>query len=90
MLQKAVGIYAEALIVTEISTASPEGQELAAFYNVQATPTIVIDGDVKFRGPPPSESVLFDEIENHLDLETVKKTSQKRKKRRQEIDMMYG
>lgn len=90
MLQKAVGIYKEAIEVTEVSVASSEGQQLAAVYDVQATPTIVIDGTVKFRGPPPSESDLFDEIEGHLDEETIKRSTNKRKARRREIDMMYG
>lgn len=90
MLQKAVGIYKEAIEVTEVSVSSPDGQELAALYNVQATPTIVINGTVKFRGPPPSESHLFEEIEQYLDKEIVKKTSKRRKARRKEIDMMYG
>ena len=90
MLQKAVGIYKEAINVTEVSVTSPEGQKLAAIYSIQATPTIVVDGDVKFRGPPPSESHLFDEIEKYLDKETIKKTTKKRQSRKQEIDMMYG
>lgn len=90
MLQKAVGIYKEAINVTEVSVASPEGQKLALIYSIQATPTIVVDGDVKFRGPPPSESHLFDEIEKYLDKEIIKKTTKKRKSRKQEIDMMYG
>lgn len=90
MLQKAVGIYKEAIEVTEISIASEEGEQLAAVYNIQATPTIVLEGDVKFRGAPPSESVLFDEIETYLDTETVKSAAKRRISRKQEIDMMYG
>ncbi|NVM53477.1 MAG: thioredoxin family protein [Candidatus Helarchaeota archaeon] len=90
MLQKAVSIYEDAIEVTEINITSPSGQELAAFYHIQATPTIVIEGDAKFRGPPPSETHLFEEIEKHLDKEIVKKTSKRRRVQRQEIDMMYG
>ncbi|MFX1294527.1 MAG: thioredoxin family protein [Promethearchaeota archaeon] len=90
MLQKAVDIYGEAINVTEVSIASEEGQELATYYNVQATPTIVINSTVKFRGPPPSETDLFEEIEKYLDEKIVQKTRKRRQVQRREIDMMYG
>ncbi len=97
MLEKAVRIYNEAIDVVEVSVASTDGQKLAAIYSVQATPTIVINSEVKFRGPPPSESHLFNEIETHLDQDTVKQATKKRQERkherkahRREIDMMYG
>ena len=90
MLQKAVTIYEEAIDVAKIDITSPEGQELAAFYAVQATPTIIINQTVKFRGAPPSETDLFEEIEKYLSAEVVQKAANKKKIQRREIDMMYG
>ena len=90
MLQKAVTIYGEAVHVTKVDVTSPSGQELAGFYKVQATPTIVMNGIVKFRGPPPSESILFEEIEKYVNKDVAKKAAKKRKALRREIDMMYG
>ncbi|HUX99153.1 MAG TPA: thioredoxin family protein [Candidatus Deferrimicrobium sp.] len=90
MLQKAVSLYGNHIAVTQIDVTTPEGEELAAFYQVQATPTIVIQGDVKFRGPPSSEIDLFEDIESYLDEETIKKARKTRKDLKREIDMMYG
>ncbi len=90
MLQKAIKIYEEAIDVVKIDITSPEGQEIAAFYTVQATPTIVMNGAVKFRGAPPSETDLFEEIEKFLSAEVVQKAANKKKIQRREIDMMYG
>ena len=90
MLQKAVDIYETAINVTKIDITTPSGQELAAFYRVQATPTIVMNGEVKFRGPPPSETVLFQEIETYLSKDITRKAAEKRKAQRREFDMMYG
>lgn len=90
MVQKAVDLYDNALEVTKIDVTTPDGQQLAAFYQVQATPTIVINGEVKFRGPPPSETVLFDEIESFVSKEIAQKATKKRKAQTREMDMMYG
>ena len=90
MLQKAVDMYENAIDVRKVDITTPGGQELAAFYNIQATPTIVINGDVKFRGPPPSESHLFQEIDQYVSEDVVKQATKKQKAQRREIDMMYG
>ena len=90
MLHKAVTMYGDAIHVTKVDVTSPGGQELAAFYKVQATPTIVMNGIVKFRGPPPSEGHLFDEIEKYVSSAVAKQAAKKRKAQRREIDMMYG
>ena len=90
MLQKAIDIYGKDLEVTKIDITTPEGGELAAYYEVQATPTIVMNGIVKFRGDPPSESELYDEIETFLEIDQIQTASKKRKAQTREIDMMYG
>ena len=90
MLQKAIDIYGDIIEVAKIDITSPEGQELAAFYEVQATPTIVINGLVSYRGAPPSESNLFDEIETHLETEHIRTAAKRRKAQNREIDLMYG
>jgi thiol-disulfide isomerase/thioredoxin len=90
MLQKAVSLYKNNITVTQIDVTTPEGEELAAFYQVQATPTIIIEGDVKFRGPPPSELDLFEDIESYLDEEIVKKAKKTRIDLKRDVDMMYG
>jgi len=90
MLQKAIDVYGKILEVTKIDITTPEGGELAAYYEVQATPTIVMNGIVRFRGAPPSESHLFDEIETMLTEDQIKNAAKKRKAQRREIDMMYG
>ena len=90
MIQKAEVIYQESIDVTVIDIMNPAGQELAAYYNIQATPTIVIGGEVKFRGPPPSQTALFEEIEKYLDEDVVKRTSKLRRTQSRDRDMMYG
>jgi thioredoxin 1 len=42
----------------EQSTATPQGMAKAAFYNVQAVPTIFINGKRAFVGAPPSIEAL--------------------------------
>ena len=44
--------------VVELSTATPQGYAKAALYNVQAVPTIFIDGKQAFIGAPPSIEAL--------------------------------
>ena len=90
MLKDAVKIYENALDVVNVNIITKEGQTLAAFYNVRATPTIVINNEVKFRGSPPSESILFREIEKYLDDDTIKIARMKKKKKRDELNMMYS
>jgi thioredoxin 1 len=90
MLQKAVDIYEDAIEVTKVDITTPSGQELASFYNIQATPTIVMNGEVKFRGPPPSQGILFEEIEHYVSKKVADSAAKKRKAQRREIDMMYG
>ncbi|MHA1279082.1 MAG: thioredoxin family protein [Candidatus Helarchaeota archaeon] len=90
MLQKAASIYEDAIKVTKIDVTTPSGQELADFYNIQATPTIIMNGVVKFRGPPPNESRLFKEIELYISEKVKAKAAKKRRAQRREIDMMYG
>jgi len=90
MLKKAAGMYKGYIEIIEVSIVSPEGQQLAAMYKIQATPTIIMNGEVKFRGAPPSESVLFDEIERYLDKDITKKVKKLRQARKQDIDMMFG
>ena len=90
MLQKAIDIYGKEIEVTKIDITTPNGEELATYYEIKATPTIVMNGIVKYRGAPPSESNLFDEIETFLEADQIKNASKKRKAQRIEIDMMYG
>jgi len=89
MLQKAIDIYGNTIEVTKIDISTPDGQELAAFYDVQATPTIIMNGIVKFRGET-SESSLYDEIETYLEIDQIKKAAKRRKTQNREIDLMYG
>ena len=44
--------------VVELSTATPQGFAKAALYNVQAVPTIFINGKRAFVGAPPSIEAL--------------------------------
>ena len=90
MLKKAIDIYGNGIEVTKIDITTPDGQELAVFYDVQATPTIVMNGEVKFRGPPPSESDLYDDIETYLEPDQIKNAAKRRKTQNREIDLMYG
>lgn len=90
MLKNAQKIYGNALDVLTVDISTQDGQKLAGFYNVRATPTIVMNDEVKFRGAPPGESVLFEEIEKYLDKETIDQAKSKKKKIRQEINMMYS
>jgi len=90
MLKNAQKIYDDAIDVLIVDITSKDGQRLAGFYNVLATPTIVMNDEVKFRGAPPGESVLFEEIEKYLDKETIAQAKIKKKKRREEISMMYS
>ncbi|NHI91325.1 MAG: thioredoxin [Candidatus Lokiarchaeota archaeon] len=90
MLKNAENIYGDALEVSKIDITTKDGQTLASFYNVLATPTIVMNSQVKFRGAPPGESILYEEIEKYLDEETLKIAKEKKKKRKQEISMMYS
>ena len=49
-----------------------------------------MNDEVKFRGAPPGESVLFSEIEKYLDEEAIAQAKIEKKKIRQEINMMYS
>ena len=42
MLQKAIDIYGKEIEVTKIDITTPNGEELATYYEIKATPTIVI------------------------------------------------
>ncbi|NJD77747.1 MAG: glutaredoxin [Candidatus Methanoperedens sp.] len=44
--------------VAELSTTTPQGMAKAAFYGVQAVPTIYINGKRAFVGAPPSLEAL--------------------------------
>ena len=90
MLKNAQKIYGDAIDVLVVDITTKEGQKLGGYYNVLATPTIVMNDEVKFRGAPPGESVLFSEIEKYLDEEAIAQAKIEKKKIRQEINMMYS
>lgn len=51
--------------VVEQSTATPQGYAKAAFCNVQAVPTVFINGKRAFVGAPPSMEALKDAVKGY-------------------------
>ncbi len=90
MLQKAEILYKNAINVFMIDITSPDGEKIAKLYNIQSTPTIVINGIIKFRGVPPSPNHLYEEIERYLPSDMVKRAIKKQEMRQRDRDMMFG
>lgn len=58
MMAKRLASQMEGVQVVEQSTATPQGMGKAAFYGVQAVPTVFINGKQAFVGAPPSIEAL--------------------------------
>ena len=63
-MAKEVAAQSPGIQVVEQSTATPHGLAKAAFYGVQAVPTIYINGKRAFVGAPPSIEALRQAIKN--------------------------
>lgn len=58
LMAKEVAAQIPGVRVVEQSTATPQGLAKAAFYDVQAVPTVFINGKRAFVGAPPSVEAL--------------------------------
>lgn len=64
LMAKELAAQMPGIRVVEQSTATPQGYAKAAFYGVQAVPTIFINGKRAFVGAPPSIEALRQALRN--------------------------
>ena len=64
LMAKELAAQMPGIRVVEQSTATPQGYAKAAFYGVQAVPTIFINGKRAFVGAPPSMEALRQALRN--------------------------
>jgi thioredoxin 1 len=62
---KQVAMQMPGIQIGELSTATPQGYAKATLYNVQAVPTIFINGKRAFVGAPPSIGALRQAVVTH-------------------------
>ncbi|MHA1384939.1 MAG: thioredoxin family protein [Candidatus Helarchaeota archaeon] len=80
MLHNAKKIYKDDIEIIDINISTQNGQMLAQLNNITGTPTIFINGVLKFQGEPRSESAVFNEIEKHLDNKALERGRRNKKK----------
>jgi thioredoxin 1 len=64
LMAKEVAMQMPGIKVFELSTATAQGLAKAAFYGVEAVPTIFINGKRAFIGAPPSIEALRQAVKN--------------------------
>ncbi|MFX0135352.1 MAG: thioredoxin family protein [Candidatus Hodarchaeota archaeon] len=90
MLKNAKKVYKDDIEIIDINITTKNGQMLAQLNNVTGTPTIFINGELKFQGEPQKESDIFNEIEKNLNEEAIKRAKINRKRYQQRINMIYS
>ena len=90
MLKTAKRIYKDDIEIIDINITTKNGEMLAQLHNIQGTPTIYINGELKFQGEPKKESLLFEEIEKYLDEESLKRSKVNKRRYQQRINMIYS
>jgi len=90
MIKKSEKLYPNVLDFFEIDIESAGGQTRAQIFGVQGTPAIAINGILVFRGVPPSQSALNEEIEKYLSEEAKEKARKIEKRMRDQVNMMYS
>ncbi|NVM04322.1 MAG: thioredoxin family protein [Candidatus Helarchaeota archaeon] len=90
MLRNAKKIYKDDIEIIDINITTKNGQMLAQLNNVTGTPTIFMNGELKFQGEPQKESDIFNEIEKNLDEEAINRAKINRRKYQQRINMIYS
>jgi protein-disulfide isomerase len=65
LMAKEVAASMPGIQVVEQSTATPQGFAKAAFYDVNAVPTVFINGKRAFVGAPPSVEALRQAVKSY-------------------------
>lgn len=89
-IRNAQKIYKNDIEIMDIDVDSQNGQLLSQLHNVMGTPTIFINGELKFQGEPQSESSLFDEIEKYLDDQSIERAKINKRRYQERINMIYS
>ncbi|MHA1379716.1 MAG: thioredoxin family protein [Candidatus Helarchaeota archaeon] len=90
MLRNAQKVYKEDIEIIDVNISSKSGQLLAQLNNITGTPTIFMNGELKFQGDPRSENAVFEEIEKFLDEDAKIRAKKNRKRYQDQRNMMYG
>ena len=90
MLKAAEKIYKDDIEIVNINVTTKNGAILAQLNNITGTPTIFINGELKFQGEPQRESLLFEAIENFLDEKALKRAKTNKQRITQRRNMIYS
>jgi small redox-active disulfide protein 1 len=69
MVSEVASQFKDSVKVEEVDTWTPEGIHKAMKYGIQAVPTIVINGKIRFLGVPKSREALAQAIKDEVELE---------------------
>ncbi len=90
MLNNAKRVYKDDIEIMDINITTKNGQMLAQMNNITGTPTIFINGELKFQGEPRNENAVFEEIEKFLDAEALERGMKNKKRYQDRRNMIYG